>query len=192
MPQIIFELLTEVVTGLSQRTSVLNYVLSVAFFNVKNTEIKFNSCGITAKKLSALLWGMRAGICGYIAIVDYADKTLPFSEYISTTVLDPVQNGHTINMLCPMICILRNMMAKKPNPNSYENTYAPCKILRKISIPFVAGGPYLVAGGPPWWQGDFFYLLKLRRIQKKSPCHPALWHGDFVYCNRYSSTINDQ
>ena len=65
------------------------------------------------------------------------------------------------------------------SPNSYENTYAPCKILRKISISFVAGGLFFVAGGLFLWQGDFLYVLKSRRIQKKSPCHKPLWHGDF-------------
>ena len=92
-----------------------------------------------------------------------------FSYYTST-----VTNIH----IYIFICIYTEFLWVE-FPNSYENTYAPCKILRKIFIPFVAGGPFLVAGGPPWWQGDFFYVLKLRRIQKKSPCHKACGKGTF-------------
>ena len=114
VPKIIYELLIDSVKDISDTTDVIQYVLSVMFFSRTKGKLTFNCCGQTAKRISALLWGLRAGICGYIAVLKSSTITNESWEALSCNALDPIQNGFTINRICPIISQLRNMYARKP------------------------------------------------------------------------------
>ena len=106
-----YELLTQEVNNVMDSTDILTYIYSVVFYTKDSTIPKLSSCDWTSKKLSALLWGMRACVCGYLTLLCPGENEN--WNFVAMKSIDPVQNGHIINVICPMISHLRRMHDSK-------------------------------------------------------------------------------
>ena len=109
LSRIIYNVLSESTKEADKHTEAVKFTMSVLFFSHSSQVPKFNCYGRIASAISALLWGMRAFVCGYVAHIQPQHNSKLSWEEIGGIAIDKIQKGRTINTLSPLISTLRHM-----------------------------------------------------------------------------------